>query len=130
MPLLYAGIVATVLITMPPLPLGWGLILVAIVGGGGFGWQRARLMRLEWDGDSRQVTTRQSPAALLLLLGIVGLRRLLIPSASAGAPPSADALMLTDALLGFALGMITSQRLAIWRAAQRLIAIHDTADRF
>jgi hypothetical protein len=68
---------------------------------------------------------RQSPAALLLLVGVAGLRQLLRPTgvapASSHAMP-ASALLFTDGLIGFALGMIIAQRIELWRRARMLRA--------
>jgi hypothetical protein len=89
--------------------------------GAGVGWQRARLMRLHFDPDSGQVMISHSPAALILLIVLAGLRRLIRPPtglATGHAAVSESALLLTIGLTGFALGMIVAQRAELWRRAK------------
>lgn len=123
-PALYALMVAAILVVMPPAPLGWGLFAAGLAAGCLVGWQRARLMKLEIDPQTREMTIRQSPAAMLLLLGIFVLRRMFAPSgavaAGAGHALPASALLATDALLGFALGMIVMTRVELWLRARAL----------
>lgn len=122
LPIVYVLIVAATLWLRPPSALGWLCGAGGVVLGALAGWQRARLMRLHVDGATGAVMMRQSPAALILLVVIVGLRRLFVPTEAVdlGAPMPAEALLATDALLGFALGMIVAQRLELWRRARQV----------
>lgn len=136
LPAVFVVLVGAVLASMPPGPWGVAAIVLGATVGAGVGWQRARLMRLhverasEREGGRVQVMMRQSPAALLLLMAIAGLRTLFRAAtepaqisghALAGHLP-ATALLFTDALLGFALGMIVALRAELWRRARALIA--------
>lgn len=129
LPVLFVVLVGVVLFGMPPGPVGIACIVLGIAVGAGVGWQRARLMRLhvEGEGDRARVMVRQSPAALLLLMALAGVRALFRSATGAaqmsgagGAHLSAGALALTDGLLGFALGMIVAHRVELWRRARAL----------
>lgn len=130
LPMVFVVLVGFVLTSMPPSPWGVAAIVLGVLLGAGVGWQRARWMRLHVERDERgtRVMVRQSRAALLLLMGIAGLRTLfrtasgasqMSGAVQAGHLPMA-ALLFTDALLGFALGMIVAQRIELWRRARAL----------
>jgi hypothetical protein len=123
LPAIYTVLVAVMLWTLPPTAVGWLCLAAGIVVGAVVGWQRARLMRLHVDPETGRVMIRQSPAALILLIVVAGLRRLLHPATMAPTPGHAmpaSALLFTDALVGFALGMIIAQRVELWRRARAL----------
>jgi hypothetical protein len=123
LPMIYAVLVATMLFIAPPTAIGWLWFAGGAMLGAAVGWQRARLMRLHFDPVSGQVLMRQSPAALILLIVVAGLRRLISPPAQptmGHATMSASALLFTNGLIGFALGMIVAQRVELWRRARAL----------
>jgi len=124
LPLLYALLVGGLLVAMPPAPLWWLALGAGIAAGGLLGWQRASLMRLHIDETSGAIMMRQSPAALVLLVAMMLLRRLAMPAAGAGGPHlAAGALLATDAAIGFAFGMIAMMRLELWRRAKLLLRV-------
>jgi hypothetical protein len=125
-PILYVVVIAGMFVALPPTPLGWLFFVAGIGLGALLGWQRARLMHLHVDPDHGKVMVRQSPIALLLILGLVLGRRLLLPH---GAPtvdenglPAGKLLYITDGGFGLALGTLGTQALLLWRRAQELIA--------
>jgi len=131
LPVLFVGVVGFVFASMPPKPWGVAAFVAGIAIGSAVGWQRARWIRLhvEGEGDNARVMMRQSPAALLLVMAIAGVRMVFKSATSGeggglGAGPAAHlsvaALTLTDALLGFALGMIVAHRIELWRRARAL----------
>lgn len=131
LPVLFVIVVGFVLTSMPPGPWGTAAFILGMLIGVGVGWQRARWMRLhiEGEGDAARIMVRQSPAALLLVMAIAGLRIVFKSATGSGsqlgstsAHLSTAALMLTDALLGFALGMIVALRVELWRRAKDLSA--------
>jgi hypothetical protein len=80
-------------------------------------------MRLHVDEATGQVMVRQSPMAFLFILALFFARRLLVPAPSAqpaphAGPPSLP--LITDALLGFALGMVIGTQLELWRRAKQV----------
>jgi hypothetical protein len=131
MPALFVALVVVVLFGMPPGVPGIAAIALGMAIGAIVGWQRARLMRLhlEGEGENAKVMVRQSRAALLLLMALAGVRTLFRSAAGsvqfAGAGSSGHlsvgALVLTDGLLGFALGMIVAHRAGLWRRARTLM---------
>ncbi len=126
-PVIYAIIIVGLFMLTPPPPLGWLAFAGGIAIGALAGWQRARLMRLHVDPDHGRVMVRQSPAALFLILGLAFARRLILPRhidiGEDGTPPP-SLLAVTDGLFGFALGMIGTQAIVLWRKARTLIAEH------
>lgn len=128
MPLIVTGAVCLALAAMPPGVSGWLALAGGIVVGGAIGMQRSRLMRLHIDGtgDEARVMVRQSPLALVLILAVFAARRLLLPAGMAieGNHPSATGLLVTDAMLGFVLGLVVLSRLVLWQRARAMVAAH------
>src|SRR6185437_1287511 len=56
-PALYLVITILAFVTTPPDAAGWAYCVVAFVAGGALGWQRGRLMRIDVDPRSHEVTT-------------------------------------------------------------------------
>ncbi|MFM5947835.1 MAG: CcdC protein domain-containing protein [Novosphingobium sp.] len=123
-PVLVTVVFGLLVLSMPPSGTGWLLILVGIAIGAIVGWKRGDLMHLDRDATSGEVMVRQSPAALLFILAIIFARRTL--SASLGIDTGADAaghmsnaaVLLTDSMLGFALGMVVALRWTLWQRAK------------
>lgn len=135
MPVVIVLLVVGVLASMPPATGGVASVVAGAALGAMVGWQRARWTRLhiERENGRVRVMVRQSPAALLLLMAIAGVRTLfrtaaggsgMAGSGMAGTAPAGHlpvgALLVTDALLGFALGMIVAHRIELWRRARAL----------
>lgn len=106
-------------------PSLWGVVLdVAAVGVGALlGWWRGRASRFTVDPDTHVVTSRVSPAGMLLILGIFGVRYLL-RSALGGESSSLHltAAEVTDSFLLLAVGVVSAQRLEWWIRARKMIA--------
>ena len=127
-PLLLIAVFVLLVVSLPPSAMGWLVIALGIMMGAAIGWKRGHLMHLERDPQSGAVMIRQSPAALVLILGIILARRAV--SAGLGVTPGADAaghmsnaaVLLTDGLLGFALGMVIAMRFTLWQRAKALPA--------
>ena len=127
-PLLLIVVFVLLVVSLPPSAMGWLVIAVGVAIGAAIGWKRGHLMHLERDPQSGAVMIRQSPAALMLVLGIILFRR--VVSAELGVTPGADAaghmsdaaVLLTDGLLGLALGMVIAMRFTLWLRAKALPA--------
>ena len=120
-PALITLVAGFVLVTMPPGALGWAAFFGSSAIGALVGWKRAQWMHLERDAESGDLMMRQTPAALFLLLGIVGVRRLVAyesGGSAAGGKLAGTALVFTDAALGFGLGMVCAMRLTLWLRAR------------
>ncbi len=125
MPAILTILVGLMLYAIPPGPAGWGALTLGFVIGLAAGWQRARLMHFHVDEESGMVMVRQSPLAFLFLLGLFFARRLLLPArggpaVSHGTMPALP--LITDALLGFALGMVVGMRIEMWRQTRAMRA--------
>jgi hypothetical protein len=127
-PALIGVVFVLLIVSIPPTATGWLVIACGVVAGALAGWKRGHLMLLERDPASGAIMIRQSPAALLFILVVIFARRGL--SAGLGISPTADssghltdaAMLLTDGMLGFALGMVVVMRWTLWQRAQALPA--------
>ena len=95
-----------------------GAIIGAVLG-----WHRGKLIRIERDAETGELRQRASPLAMLLLLAIVALKlgARAIFGESAAAHPGNGALLLTDAFVGFALGLLSATRLELYLRARRIL---------
>ena len=123
-PLIYLALVGFMVATLPPSALGWGLMGVGLAIGAAIGWHRGKLIRIHRDEQTGQLRQKASPLAMLLIVGLIALRTgaRLIFGDSAVAHPSSGALLLTDAFIGFALGLLTATRVELYLRAQKLLA--------
>ena len=141
LPVLFAAVVAFVFASLPPGIIGLACFVAGMALGAVVGWKRAQFMRLhvEGEGTGARVMIRQSPAALLLIMAIAGIRMLSRSALDDGVMGNAGmsgspahlpvaAVTLTDALLGFALGMIVAHRIELWRRAKALVRDAGTGD--
>ena len=101
----------------PPSPAGLGICALALAVGCALGWHRGKLIKVWRDEASGQMMQQASPAAMFLLLGIIAVRYVL--RSYFGAQPGADGhmdprtMLVTDALLAFAIGLIAVTRLEL-----------------
>ena len=122
-PAIYLVIVVAMLFTLPPPPKGWGLIVVGIGLGATVGWYRGRFIHIHRDAETGELRQRASPIAMLLLLVLIvvklGARQLF--GETAATQPGSSAMLLTDAFIGFALGLLSATRLELYLRARRLL---------
>ena len=123
-PAIYVALVGFTLVSLRPAPLGWGLMALGIVVGAAIGWHRGKLIRIHRDEQSGELRQKASPLAMLLIVGLVVLKMgaRAIFGDSAVAHPSSGAMLLTDAFLGFALGLLTATRVELYLRAQKILA--------
>jgi hypothetical protein len=121
-PAVYTVLVGLILLSRPPVLLGWVLFAVSLAAGAALGWQRGRLTHLELAPEGGYLLARQSRAATMMIVMVlvlrVGARQLFIGD---NADP-AELMLVTDALLGFALGFLALQRIEMAIRARRLLA--------
>ena len=126
LPVVLVGLAAMVLWSNPPGVAGLSIAAVALIAGGLLGWQRGRLTRIERDPESGGLTQRASPAAMILLVCVLalrfGLRSYFDMTPGTDGKLSEQALVVTDALLLFAVGLIVMTRVEIAIRARRLLA--------
>jgi hypothetical protein len=123
-PVIYLLLVGSMLLALPPAPSGWGLVAVGVVLGAVLGWHRGKLIRIERNAETGKLSQRASPVAMLLLGALVVLKlgARAIFGDSAAAHPSSGAMLLTDAFIGFALGLLSATRLELYLRARRILA--------
>lgn len=121
-PVLYSLIFIGLLFASPPAAAGWAILFGALVVGGLIGWQRGKFMHIEVDPQTDSLLQRPSPAAILLLVGLVVVRlgaRSLMPVGID--PMHGTALLVTDGLIGLALGMLGATRAEMYLRGNRLL---------
>jgi hypothetical protein len=122
-PVVYLLLVGSMIFTMKPSPMGWGLAIIGLAIGLVVGWHRGKLIHIERNPDTGQLTQKASPLAMVLLLVLIVLKlgaRDIFGDAAATQPGS-NAMLLTDSFLGFALGLLSATRLELYLRARRLI---------
>jgi hypothetical protein len=123
-PAIYLLLAGSMLFTLPPPPVGWGLVALGTAVGAAIGWHRGKLIRIHRDDRTGELRQKASPIAVLLLAALVVLKlgaRAIFGETAAGHPGS-GALLLTDAFIGFALGLLSATRLELYLRAQRVLA--------
>jgi len=122
-PVVYLALVASMLFALRPSPAGWALMAAGLLAGALLGWHRGKMIRIERNPETGKLMQRASPLAMLLLVGLIVLKlgARAIFGDSAVAHPTSAAMLLTDAFIGFALGLLSATRLEIYLRARRLI---------
>ena len=122
-PIVYALLMAWMLFALPPAPVGWGLLAVGLLIGAAIGWHRGKLIRITRNPDNDELMQKASPLAMILLLALIVLKvgaRAIFGESAAGHPAS-GAMLLTDAFIGFALGLLSATRLELYLRARRIL---------
>lgn len=125
-PLLIVAVALLNLFLHPPTLGGWGICAVALAVGSAIGWYRGKMIHIWRDAETGQLMQKASPWAMLLLIGIVAVR--FVMRSYFGANPGADgqmtaqAMLVTDALLLFAVGLLAATRLEMAIRMKRIAA--------
>jgi hypothetical protein len=123
-PVIYLLLVGWMLFALPPTLLGWGLLALGLVIGVALGWHRGKLIRIDRNEETGELRQKASPLAMVLLLALIVLKlgaRAIFGDTAAGHPAS-GAMLLTDAFIGFALGLLSATRLELYLRAKRILA--------
>ncbi len=122
-PAIYALLVVGLIAASPPSAAGWAVLFAGVVIGGLIGWQRGKFIHIEVDPATDSLLQRPSRAAILLLVGLVIVRVGAKSMMPAGVDPlHGTALMLTDGLLGMALGLLSATRAEMYLRGRKLLA--------
>lgn len=123
-PLIYLLLVAWMLFAMPPTLTGWALVAVGVAIGAVLGWHRAKMIRIERNAETGELRQKASPLAMLLLVALIALKfgARAIFGESAAAQPGSSAMLLTDAFIGFAFGLLSATRFELYLRAKQLLA--------
>jgi hypothetical protein len=123
-PLVYLALIAFMLIVLPPPIVGWELVLAGLIVGLLAGWYRGRLIQIRRDPETGELRQKASPLAMLLLVALIvlklGARQVFGDAAASQA--NSPAMLMTDAFIGFALGLLSATRLEMYTRARRLLA--------
>jgi hypothetical protein len=123
-PLVYLALAAWMHFALPPTAIGWGLLGLGLVVGTALGWHRGKLIRIDRNAETGELRQKASPLAMILLLALIALKlgaRAIFGETAAGHPAS-GAMLLTDAFIGFALGLLSATRLELYLRAKRILA--------
>ena len=121
-PAVYVLLVGWMFFALPPTPTGWAIGIAGIVIGIVVGWHRGKLIRIERN-ESGELRQQASPIAMLLLVALIVLKlgaRAMFGEAAATQPGS-GAMLLTDAFIGFALGMLSATRVELYLRGKRIL---------
>lgn len=123
-PVVYLLLIAWMLFALPPTVAGWALVAVGVVIGAVLGWHRGQMIRIERNGETGELRQKASPLAMLLLLALIVLKlgARAIFGETAATQPGSSAMLMTDAFIGFALGLLSATRLELYLRAKQLLA--------
>lgn len=123
-PAILAVVAVLVIAGHPPSPLGLLICFAALLVGAAIGWHRGKLMRIDYNPETNEFSQRASPAAMLLLVGVLVVRFALRSYLQGNPEPGKldeNALILTDALLLFAVGLISMTRVEMAIRARSML---------
>ncbi len=125
LPAIYSALVAYLYSMFPPEPRGWLFAGLALLLGCVLGWQRGKLMHIAVDPESRALTQKASPAAMLFILVIIvarmGSRMFMGSEVSDGQGLHGNALIVIDCMMAMALGFLSMQRLEMYLRGKKLL---------
>ncbi len=88
------------------------------------GWYRGKMIAISRDPETGSLTQKASPLALLLIAAVVivkmGAKQYFGPGAAT--QPGGAAMLLTDAFLGFGIGLLTATRAEMYLRVRRILA--------
>jgi len=123
-PVLYVVLVGWMLFALPPTIVGWSLVAVGVVIGAVLGWHRGKMISIERNAETGELRQKASLLAMLLLVALIVLKlgARAIFGENAATQPGSNAMLMTDAFIGFALGLLSATRLELYLRAKRLLA--------
>lgn len=123
MPLILILAAGSLLWQFPPQGMEWLWLALVFAVGGAIGWQRGRMMTITVDPETHNLNQQASPAAMILLVGLVairlGLRSVLTEEASV---PHLTVNFITDAFVFLGVGLLGVSRLEMFLRARKLLA--------
>lgn len=123
MPLILVLAAGSLLWQFRPQGLEWLWLALVFAVGGAIGWQRGRMMTITVDPETHDLNQQASPAAMILLVGLVairfGLRSVLTEEAGV---LHLTVNFITDAFVVLAVGLLTITRLEMFLRARKLLA--------
>ena len=123
-PAIYLVVVAASFVANPPTPFGWAAAVAGAVLGSVLGWYRGRTVAIHVDPVTHRLNQKASPLGMLILLVLVGAKTAI---RAEGQVAHLDVAVLTDAMLGLALGTFTAMRVEMYLRGSRLVAVARAA---
>jgi hypothetical protein len=105
----------------PTDPLSIAILVASLIFGVGAGWMRGRLMHIDVHPETHDITSRASPAGMVFILAVLGVRMFIRSSASEASVAGLPAATLADALILFAAAMMITQSVEMFLRARRLL---------
>jgi hypothetical protein len=122
-PAIYFGVAALMFAQMTPHGLGWLWAGLSLAVGATIGWQRGRAMKISVDPETHALNQISSPLAMILIVILILVRTSLRAATELeGAAWHLDAILITDCLVAFALGLLSATRLEMYLRGSRLLA--------
>ena len=123
-PVVYVLLVGWMLFALPPTVAGWSLVAVGVLIGAVLGWHRGKMISIERNAETGELRQKASPLAMLLLVALIVLKMgaRAIFGENAATQPGSNPMLMTDAFIGFALGLLSATRLELYLRAKRLLA--------
>ena len=119
-------VIAALSFSQAPPPLsatGLAIMAASLAAGAVLGWQRGRMMRIEVDPQTHQMTLRASPAAMIFIVVLMVLRVSVRDMAMQSLGQThLPITVLVDALILFSLGLMLTQSAEMWIRGRRLLA--------
>lgn len=122
-PAIYFAFACAMFYEFPPTGLAWLVCAAALAVGAGIGWQRGKLMQIHVDPETHVLNQKASPAAFIFIVVLVlfrfGAKSMMQAGGSYGL--HLNAMLITDVLIAFALGLFAVTRLEMYLRARRLL---------
>ncbi len=125
-PAIYALVVIGAFAANPPHAIGWAAALAGLAIGSALGWYRGKTIAIHVDPVTQTLSQKASPLGMLILLALVAVKS---AAQAGGRAAHLDVTVLTDGLLGIALGTYTMTRVEMYLRAKRVLQT-DLARRF
>ncbi len=119
-PALVGSLTAALLYIAPPKGMGWAVCAGALAVGALLGWVRARAVAVVLDPDTHQLSQREFPLALLFIVLLIGLRFAVRHYGTRDG--AVGQVLIADALIVALFGLLTVQRIMLWRRGRALLA--------
>jgi hypothetical protein len=122
-PTIYLALAGLMFAQLPPHGLGWLWAGLSLAAGATIGWQRGRAMKISVDPETHALNQTSSPLAMILILVLILVRTSLRAATDLeGAAWHLDAMLITDCLVAFALGLLSTTRLEMYLRGSRMLA--------
>ncbi|HWD68009.1 MAG TPA: hypothetical protein VG227_08615 [Caulobacteraceae bacterium] len=96
-------------------------LVLAFLFGVAAGWMRGSLMKIDVHPETHDITSRASPAGMLFIFAVLGVRIFIRSSAMKTSVAGVSAAVIADALILFAAAMMITQSVEMFLRARHLL---------